>query len=363
MSTEPTFLFVGGGSLGHVLPSLSVAQALQKKRSDCRIVFVCSDRPQEARRISDAGFPFHVLRSPASSARGLSILSFPYRFLSACLQARSMLRRESPCLLFLKGGSVSVPIGLMGRILGIPIVIHESDSVPSLSTKLLSRFSKVICAGFPDIGLPPALQKKFVCTGNPVRREIVGGSKAAGMRITGFSGRRPVLLIIGGSQGSLLLNAAVESSFDALLDIADIIHLTGEGKMTTKTHARYLAKTSAGQDLPHLYALADIVLSRAGAGTLSELSVLRKPVIVVPLIGVGHDHQLENAQFLASRNALILLSEDQLSELSASVKRLVSDAVLRERLGEALLHVFPGHAAENVAEILLAHAFDSRIQS
>ncbi len=363
MSTAPTFLFVGGGSLGHVLPSIAVARALQAKRSDSRIVFVCSDRPQEARRISDAGFSFHVLRSPASSMRGLSLLLFPYRFLSACMQARSMLRRESPCLVFLKGGSVSVPLGLLSRMLGISIVLHESDSVPSLSTRLLARFSKVICAGFPDIGLPPALQKKFVCTGNPVRTEIVGGSKAAGVRITGFSGKRPVLLVIGGSQGSLAINAAVESSLDALLDLADIIHLTGEGKMTTKNHARYYARESAGQDLPHLYALSDIVLTRAGAGALSELSVLRKPVIAIPLAGVGHDHQLKNAQFLAERNALLLLSEDHLSDLPIYVKRIISDAALGERLGESLLHAFPDHAAENVAEILLAHAFDSRIQS
>lgn len=363
MSTEPTFLFVGGGSLGHILPSLAVAHALREKRGGSRIVFICSDRPEEARRISDAGFPFHVLRSPASSVRGLSVLSFPYRFLSACMQARTMLHRESPRLVFLKGGSVSVPAGLMSRFFGVPIVIHESDSVQSLSTRVLSRFSKVICAGFPDIGLSPVLQKKFVCTGNPVRSEIVGGSKAAGMRITGFSGRRPVLLVIGGSQGSLVINAAVESSLDALLDIADIIHLTGEGKMTTKTHARYHARTSAGQDLPHLYALADIVLSRAGAGVLSELSVLRKPVIAVPLTGVGHDHQLKNAQFLAGRNALLLLSEDRLTDLPAYVKRIISDAALGERLGESLLHAFPDHAAENVAEILLAQAFDSRIQS
>lgn len=363
MSPAPTFLFAGGGSLGHVLPSIAVARALQEKRSDSRIVFICSDRVEEARRISDAGFPFHVLRSPTSSMRGLSILLFPYRFLSACMQARKILCRESPCLVFLKGGSVSVPVGLMSRTLGIPFVIHESDSVPSLSTRLLSRFSKVMCAGFPDIGLSSALHRKFVCTGNPVRKEITGGSKAAGMRITGFSGRRSVLLVIGGSQGSLAINAAVELSLDALLSVADIIHLTGEGKMTTKAHARYYAKPSAGQDLPHLYALADIVLSRAGAGALSELSVLRKPAIVVPLIGVGHDHQLKNAQFLAERNAILLLSEDRLCDLFMYVKQIISDAALAGRLGESLFRSFPDHAAENVADILLAHASDSQIQS
>lgn len=363
MNSVHTFLFVGGGSLGHVLPSLAVAQELRHLSSDSRILFICSERPEEARRITNAGHAFHTLRAPSSSLTGLSAFALPFRFLGACMKARRVLLRERPSVIFAKGGSVSVPVGLMGWMLRIPLVIHESDCVQSLSTRILSRFSKVMCGGFPEIGLSTAQQQKFWHTGNPVRREIMTGSRAAAQRITGFSGKRPVLLIIGGSQGSVALNNAVVSSLEALLDVADIIHLTGAGKMTAKTHARYFARASMSDALPHLYALADIVLSRSGAGVLSEMSALQKVVITVPLTGVGHDHQLNNALFLEKNNAVILLPEQELSRVSSCIKQLLSDADIRKNLGESLLHAFPKDAAKNVAEILLAEASGARIQS
>ncbi len=363
MSSLRTFLFVGGGSLGHVLPSLAVASELETMQPGIRVLFVCSERPEEARRISHAGYAFHTLHTPSSSVTGLSMLTLPLRFFAACIKAYGILRRERPSAIFAKGGSVSVPAGLVGRMLGIPVILHESDSVPSLSTRLLWRFSNILCAGFPDIGIPAGVRKKFRYTGNPVRREILQGSKASAQRITGFSGKRPVLLVIGGSQGSVALNNAVTSSLDALLDVADIIHLTGSGKMTTKTHARYFARESAGEELHHLYALADVVLSRSGAGVLSEMSALRKPVITVPLTGVGHNHQRKNALFLVEKKALILLPEEELSRLSACVKNLLSNANEMKSLSESLLRAFPEHAATSIADILLAEALGAQIQS
>jgi UDP-N-acetylglucosamine--N-acetylmuramyl-(pentapeptide) pyrophosphoryl-undecaprenol N-acetylglucosamine transferase len=160
-------------------------------------------------------------------------------------------------------------------------------------------------------------------------------------------------MIIGGSQGSMALNEAVEKNFNALLDLADIIHLTGEGKSISKQHARYFARTTVLAELPHLYGFSDLVVTRAGAGVLSELAALKKAAIVVPLPGVAHDHQVKNAEFLAARQAVEFLSQDRLGDLPFVVSALLGDVTKRKALGEALSNALPGDAAAKVANAIL----------
>lgn len=359
-----TVLFSGGGSLGHLVPSLAVAEALRKIRPDIRTVFVCADREEEMQRLTEKSQRFHALRAP-KFPRGLSlsILTFPFLFLVACIRAKKILTAEKPDLVFSKGGFVSVPVCVIAAMKKIPIVLHESDGTMSLSARIVARLAVKICTGFPSIGLPERFSSRIRHTGNPVRREMFSGSKAAGQRITGFSGRRPVLMILGGSQGSIALNEAAAASLPSLLEYADIIHITGVGKGIDVSHARYFARETVSDELPHLYALADAVLSRAGAGTLCELGVLRKAAIVVPLTGVAHDHQLRNAEFLAKKHALVLLPQANLRELSTVVARLLSDEEQRHALGGALHDSFPPDAAEKIARIILAELDDARLES
>lgn len=354
-----TMLFVGGGSLGHLMPCIAVAEAVRAKTPDTCIVFVSADRPEETDYLRAHGQRFHALRAP-KSPRTLSpaTLLFPMRFVIACVHARNILLREKPDLIFSKGGFVSVPVCLMARMQGIPIVMHESDSVLSLGARLVSTFAKKVCTGFP---LPSSGHAEH--TGNPVRSDILRGAESAGRRITGFSGRRPVVMIIGGSQGSVAMNQAVTSSLDVLLSVADIIHLTGRGKMTTKSHARYFVQEIVTDDLPHLYALATLVVTRAGAGVLSELGALSKAAIVVPLTGAGHDHQLRNAEVLSQSGAVVLLRQEELHRLPSLAQELLSDGVKRQNLGAALAHAFPPDATSRIATILLAEISPSRIQS
>jgi UDP-N-acetylglucosamine--N-acetylmuramyl-(pentapeptide) pyrophosphoryl-undecaprenol N-acetylglucosamine transferase len=269
------------------------------------------------------------------------------------MQAWNILRRERPVGVFSKGGSISVPVCLVARCLRIPIILHESDSVPGVSGAFLARFAKKICTGFEAKEFPERIQKKTIHTGNPVRREILGGNRAAGQRITGFSGRRPVLMVIGGSQGAVALNTMVDTSFDALVDIADIIHLTGTGKETGRVHARYFARPFVHEELAHLYTLADVIVTRAGAGVLSELAALRKAAIVIPLVGVGHDHQVKNARLLAERNAVDYLPQEQIDQVPSRVMALLRDPEKRRRLSENLARTFPPDAAYRIAEVLL----------
>lgn len=359
-----TILFSGGGSLGHVVPSLAVAEELRKRRPDCRVVFVCANRGNEKELLVRAGEAFRPLHAP-KSPRGLSpsLLLFPFSFLCACFEAAGILSREKPQLIFSKGGFVSVPVCIAAWLRSIPIVLHESDSVMSLSSRLIARMAVIVCTGFPDVPVSPSISHKVHVTGNPVRSGVLRGSEDAAKRITGFSGRRPVVLIIGGSQGSVALNQAVEMSLQQLINVADVIHLTGVGKGTGASHARYIAWPITVDELPDFYALSDIVISRAGAGVLSELAALKKPVIVVPLAGVAHDHQVRNAAVVSEKSAGILLRQEELGRLVDVVKTLVVDEPKRRALGENLALLFPAGAADRIVDILLAAITGDLLQS
>ncbi len=245
-----------------------------------------------------------------------------------------------------------MPVCLAAALLRIPVILHASDSVPNLSDRLLGLFAKKICTGFPVEAFPSGLRRKAVQTGNPVRAMIFDGSESAGQGFTGFSGRRPVVMIIGGSQGARALNEAVEKHFDELIALADVIHITGAGKGISKSHARYFSRPYVLEELPHLYALADVVVTRAGAGALSELAALKKPVIIIPLAGVAHNHQVRNAEVLAALGAAKLLSQKNIDELPSRIRNLLT-ASDRQAFGDNLAKALPTDAAAAIAKIVL----------
>jgi len=352
-----TFVLAGGGSLGHVTPSLAVAEEAKSRFPDARIVFIASNRSDESMMITRAGFE-HIALHAAKFPRTISLAAilFPIRFPASLLRSFSLLRKLRPSVVFGKGGYVSVPVILAARALGIPIVVHTSDAVPNMSDKILMWCARTICTGFPL----PDLRYKHLHTGNPVRRMIASGSTDAAKRITGFSGNRPVVMIIGGSQGSLILNSAVDRCFQELVDHADIVHLTGVGKKIQRTHARYWSKEEVDGDLAHLYALADVVVTRAGAAVLSELAALKKATIIVPLSGVAHDHQVKNAEVLESAGACIHLPEPSLDRLFETVQTLITDEEKNRALGAALHSFFPAGATMRIAGTLLDAAAQGR---
>ncbi len=170
-------------------------------------------------------------------------------------------------------------------------------------------------------------------------------------------------MIVGGSQGARAINEAVDRHFEELLEAADIIHLTGAGKGIARTHARYFARPYVLEELPHLYALADLIVTRAGAGTLSELAALRKAAIVIPLTGVAHDHQMKNALILVRQGAIELLAQENIDTLVQSITTLLADTQRRRVLGERLAQAFPVDAAKRIAMILLDSLGEQQIQS
>ncbi len=347
---KPLIVFSGGGTMGHLAPAIAVADAL-KSKLQYEPFFICSPREQEQTALRSAGYTFATLSAP-KFPRGLSFgwIAFPFHFLAAFMMAGQLLTKRSPALIFSKGGFISVPVCLAAHIRSIPIVLHESDTVQGLGNRLIARIAKQICRGFPAEHLKP----REIFTGNPVRSLIKTSATSRGLLLTGFSGRRPIVMILGGSQGAESLNTAVRDQIDALLDLADVIHLTGPGKTgASKQHARYFVREFVTAELGDLYSIADIVVTRAGAGTISELAALKKAAILVPIVGLANDHQVVNAEYLASHNAAQILPQTDLPKLAATLSILINDTARRKSLGEGLHALFPDDASERIAAVLL----------
>jgi UDP-N-acetylglucosamine--N-acetylmuramyl-(pentapeptide) pyrophosphoryl-undecaprenol N-acetylglucosamine transferase len=258
-----------------------------------------------------------------------------------------------PHVIFSKGGAVSVPMCLAAKQLRIPIVLHESDAVSGWANWLVGRWAERICLGFKGSIQSP----KAVFTGTPVRRAITAGSRQRGLAITGLSHLRPVLLILGGSQGALALNRAVVSNLTSLLNLCDVIHLTGKGKaLVAQNPPGYWQCPFVMEEYPHLLAAADVALSRAGATTIVELAATGLPTILVPLEGVAHDHQRRNAEVAIRSGGCILLEQRRLtSALVPTIRHLLGSPETRHTMSSAIHALHQPEAARQIAGVIAGY--------
>lgn len=337
-------LFVGGGSLGHIAPSVAVWEELQKLKPESTAHFVCSPRPDDAPFLEKYGLPYTVTNAPR-----LSVM-FPLKFVGALKHAQKILDMQKPDLIFSKGGYVSLPLCFAASKRGIPIVMHESDAVSGRANRIVSRWADAICTGFPS---------QYTHTGNPVRKAVTEGSREAGLRTTGLSGQKPILLIIGGSQGAEPINKAVENILKDLLLRCDIIHITGRGKKLNASADGYFQIEFAMEELPDLYACADAALSRAGAGSIAELAANTIPTILVPIRGDGHDHQYKNTLAAKENGGCIHLEQSDLdAKLLRTVHELVTDEEKRKEMSVSIEKLSSADAALQIAKII-AQTLDS----
>jgi UDP-N-acetylglucosamine--N-acetylmuramyl-(pentapeptide) pyrophosphoryl-undecaprenol N-acetylglucosamine transferase len=353
-------LFCGGGSVGHIAPSIAVWESLKAKRPDAQALFVCSRRRDDGMFLAACHLPYRKLTAPKTSLSP-ALLFFPMLFPLSLIEAFFVLLIFRPAIIFSKGGYVSVPICFVSWLLGIPIVVHESDSVLGRGNRFLLHFTRHLCIGTPakelengDIAARKGIM--VTATGNPVRAAILRGSRDGGKRVTGFSGNRPILLVIGGSQGAEALNEAVRSHLSTLLTLCDVIHLTGSGKARTgRQHARYFQREFANEDLPDLLAAADLVVSRGGASAIAEFAALGKAVVIVPIPELAQNHQGANARFLEVAQAAIVLPQEKLhDEFLPLVTQLIQNSEKRRELGSRLKTFAPPDAANRIANILLS---------
>lgn len=303
-------VMTGGGTAGHVVPNLAIAEAIDStSKGKVKITYFGSYNGVENKLIQRTKIPYQAVTT-GKLRRYFDLKNFIdlFRIPIGIVQAWSKLGRIKPDLVFSKGGFVAVPIVFGAWLRRIPIVIHESDAIPGLATKLSAPFAKTILLAYKDakIGLKKYKSKIHV-VGNPVRENVSKGSEAKAKKITGFSGKKPVLLVMGGSTGSRQINEIISLEKSKLIKTYDIIHLTGDGKGRKIKEKHYFSLAYVHEELKDFYALASLALSRAGATALSELEVLGMPTLLYPLgTGSSRGDQIANANAMAKKHKFFI---------------------------------------------------------
>ena len=307
-------VLTGGGTAGHVTPNIALIPKL--KELGYEIYYMGSYDGIEKKLIEDFDIPYYGIAT-GKFRRYFDPKNFsdPFRVLKGMAEARKYLKEISPDIVFSKGGFVSVPVVRAASSLGVPCVIHESDMTPGLANKLCIPVARKVCCNFPEtFKLLPA--DKAVLTGSPIREELLRGNKEAAYKLCGFDSSKPVIMVIGGSLGSAAINQAVRDSLPALLNDFQIVHLCGKEKMdnlllTTKGYKQFEYIKS---ELKDIFAMADIVISRAGANAINELLALNKPNLLIPLpSGSSRGDQILNAKSFEAQGFSIVVDEDDLT--------------------------------------------------
>ena len=308
-------ILTGGGTAGHVTPNIALIPGLRELGYD--IQYIGSYNGIEKDLIEPFGIPYHGISS-GKLRRYFSVQNFtdPFRVIKGFGEARKLIKDLKPDVIFSKGGFVSVPVVLAGKRCKVPVIIHESDMTPGLANKIAIPSASKVCCNFPET-LNALPEGKAVLTGSPIRQELLSGNKIAALDMCGFTADKPVILVIGGSLGSVVINNVVRQSLPALLDDFQIIHLCGKGKADSslKNTKGYCQFEYIKNELRDIFALADIVISRAGANAICELLALRKPNLLIPLSAkASRGDQILNARSFERQGFSMVLEEDDLSE-------------------------------------------------
>ncbi|MDR1803343.1 MAG: undecaprenyldiphospho-muramoylpentapeptide beta-N-acetylglucosaminyltransferase [Treponema sp.] len=355
----------GGGTGGHIYPGLAIASAL-KAAFPCRLFWIGSDSGMDRKIVEDAGMEFFGI--PSGKLRryfSLRNVSDVFKIARGFFAARRVLKKERPALLFSKGGFVSVPPCAAAKTLGIPVFTHESDYSPGLATRINSRFVERIFIPYNESTAFYKSAGKVSVSGNPIRTEFTGADAVKGRAFLGIGDNERVLLVLGGSSGSLEVNKLVRAALPELTKLYTVVHQTGENDEASEppeASARYKPYAYFRDEIPHVIAAAELVLCRSGAGTIWECKSLGKPMVLIPLRGSGtRGDQVENARLFGEAGAAICFIPDEAgagdavdasaAKLSALVASLAEDPERRRAMGEAKIGM-PDAAAFIAKEII-----------
>lgn len=320
-------VLTGGGTAGHVSPNQALIPHLLEEGWE--IHYIGTQNGIERSLIEPMhGVTYHAVQS-GKLRRYFDLRNFtdPFRVIAGAVQSFGIISKLKPNVIFSKGGFVSVPVVFGGALCGVPVVMHESDITPGLANKLCKPFARAVCTTFPECA--KLLGAKGVQTGTPLRAQIFSGSRERGLKLTGFSGNKPVLMMIGGSLGAQSVNAVLREALAAITPRFDVLHVCGKGNFAAELEGMegYRQFEYLDADLPDAFACADIVLSRAGSNSLSELMALRKPALLIPYHS-GRGDQLLNANSLKARGLAHVMVQ---SELTAQSLPPALDALWEDR--------------------------------
>ncbi len=322
-------VMTGGGTAGHVTPNIALLPSLKKEGYEISYIGSYDGIEKglmEAQNVTYYGISSGKLRRYHSWKN----FSDPFKVIKGFFQARHLLGKIKPDVVFSKGGFVSVPVVMAAKTKGIPAIIHESDLTPGLANKLAIPNATKVCCNFPET-IPYLPSGKAVLTGLPIRQELLHGSKEKAMKFCGFRNDLPVLMIMGGSIGSVYINNAVRGCIDDLLKKYQIIHLCGKGNLdySLKNKTGYAQFEYISEKLPDLFAAADIVIARAGANSICELLALRKPNILIPLgLNASRGDQILNAKSFEKQGFSVVLEEEK---VTSDTLKSTLDEVMKNR--------------------------------
>ena len=345
-------VLTGGGTAGHVSPNLALIPRLLK--AGYAIDYIGTETGIEREMIAKVPqVRYHAVKS-GKLRRYFSWQNFtdPFRVLAGAVQSARLMGQLKPDVVFSKGGFVAVPVVFGAWLHRIPVVCHESDLTPGLANKLCRPFAQRFATTFPECA--QALGPKAEATGTPLRPELFTGSRARGLASLGFTGERPVLLMMGGSLGAQAVNRVLREALPDLSPWLDVCHICGKGNLEPALEGRpgYRQLEFADRELPDLLAAADLVLSRAGSNALCEFQALGKPMLLVPYPkGASRGDQLLNAQSLERRGLCRVLLQENLTRatLGKALQALWRD---REDLRRALAAAPPANGTERVLAMI-----------
>ncbi len=352
----------GGGTGGHIYPAIAIAKAWNERFPESEVLFVGAEGKMEMQKVPEAGYPIEGLRIAGLQRRfTLENLSFPFKVLDSLQKARKLIKNFQPHLVVGVGGYASGPVLFAAQRKGLPTLIQEQNSYAGLTNRLLAKNARAICVAYPQMEryFP---KQKIHYTGNPVRKDIldVTGKKEAAGKHFGLQPDKPVILSIGGSLGARTLNEAMLESMQGFEAKGyQVLWQTGsyyfqkiqqqvQDSGLTHIHAQEFIK-----EMDLAYAAADLVISRSGALSVSELSLVGKPVIFVPSPNVAEDHQTKNARAVVTQGGALLLEDSMaVRELESMVHALLQDPDKQRSLSQAIKKLSKPNAAVEIVGVM-----------
>ncbi|MBO6108771.1 MAG: undecaprenyldiphospho-muramoylpentapeptide beta-N-acetylglucosaminyltransferase [Eubacterium sp.] len=349
---DKRIILTGGGTAGHVTPNIALMPELKKRGYE--IHYVGSKEGMEKDLIKPFGVPYYGISS-GKLRRYFDVKNFtdPFRIMAGYFESKKLIDEIAPDVIFSKGGFVTVPLVKAASGKKIPCVLHESDMTPGLANRLCIKSADLICTNFPETveHLP---EGKAIVTGTPIREELFNGDKKAGLDFCGFDEHLPVIMIIGGSLGSVRVNEAVRQILPELLKDYQVVHLCGKGKLDESLAGTpgYIQFEYVQKELKDLMSAADLVISRAGANAICELAALAKPNILIPLsLEASRGDQILNAESFEKQGySYLLREEDMTSETLSEAVKITWDK--RYEYVQAMKNGGHGDAVNKVADII-----------
>ena len=362
MKPSVNILISGGGTGGHIYPAIAIANELKKRNSEANFLFVGARGRMEMEKVPQAGYPIKGLWITGIQRKvTLKNLMFPFKLMSSLFKANKIIKSFKPNVVIGTGGFASGPTLYMATKKGIPTLVQEQNSYPGITNKLLGKKAGTICVAYDGLERFFPLDK-IVKTGNPVRQDLleITHKRIAAQKIYKLSSTQKTLLVLGGSLGARAINQLLERDINWLVEKnVQVIWQTGKFYFDEYMQFEKLKGVQTFEFISTMdlaYAAADIIISRAGASSISELCIVGKPVIFIPSPNVAEDHQTKNAMAVKTKNAAILIKENELSNFKKQFESLLQSQEKQDELGKNIkLLALPNataHIANEVENLL-----------